>query len=239
MNLAQAYSLANSKSGFSRPDAEIYDAINQGGFKVYAATQKEFRGFFLKFDEASLTLDPTNATQEYVLPADCGQIVHLAERLVASDNWHPMAPESLSDALTTLQDAVGWDSFYSYQYGDDSEFGYYGPYLDSTVTQAGGALQIQKIRVSPIPAETRFVQIAYTAKWLPITDASSKIMLPDEGTLAMVNYAASYLCASSDDVTRATYYESQGDKQLNSYLYWARARQIQAPLCIDTYGPGE
>lgn len=240
MNLAQAYSLANSKSGFARPDAEIYDALNQGGFKVYAATQKEFRGFFLKIDESSLTLDPNNATQEYPLPADCGQIVHLAERPTASEDWHPMAPETLSDALSNLQDMVGWDSFYSYQYGGDSAFGYYGPYLDAADAQLTGApVQIQKIRVSPKTTQSRFVQIAYTAKWLAITDASSKIMLPEEGTLAMVNYAAGYLCGGSDDVTRASYYEAQGDKHLNSYLYWARARQIQAPLTIDTYGPGQ
>jgi hypothetical protein len=239
MNLAQAYSLANSKSGFARPDGEIYDALNQGGQRVFFATVKEFRGFFLKFDEVSLTLSPTQTGQEYTLPADCSQIVHIAERLSASEDWHPMAPEDLDGALTNLQNATGWDSFYSSLYGGESEFGYYGPYLDSTNTQnVGAALQLQKIRVSPIPQQTRFVQLAYTAKWLPIVDASSKIMLPDEGTVAMLNYATATLCGASDDESRAAYYEAQGDKHLAAYLTWARARQIQAALQVDTYGPG-
>src|SRR5579859_7144801 len=108
MNLAQAYALANSKSGYARTDGEIYDAINQGGWRVFAATIKEFRGFFIKFDEVSLTLTPTQVSQEYTLPADCSQLVHMAERVTSTQDWCPMAPESLDDALTNLQEACGW-----------------------------------------------------------------------------------------------------------------------------------
>lgn len=239
MNLAQAYSLANSKSGYSRPDGEIYDALNEGGLRVFNATVKEFRGFFIKFDLTTVSLNNAQANQEYTLPTDCTQLVHVAERISSTEDWRPMAPESLDDALTNLQEACGWESFYSNVYGNASAFGYYGPYLDSADTVAGGSLQIQKIRVSPIPNETHMVQLAYTAKWLPITDASSTIMLPDEGTVAMLNYATAILNGANDDYTRANWYETQGDKHLSSYLTWARARQIQAPLAITPYGPGE
>lgn len=239
MNLSQMYAACNAKSGYARQDAEIYAALNRGGFRVYAAVLKEFRGFFIKFDESSLSLDPNNATQEYAMPADLTQIVHMAERLTATEDWHPMGPLELGDALSNVQNAVGWDYFWGGNYGSDSPFGFYGPYLDAAATVQGQALQIQKIRIAPKPEAARFVQIAYTAKWLPIQNDSSSIMLPDEGTMAMENFASAELCAMSDDMTRAAQFESRGMNDLNAFLYWARARQIMQPLQIDTYGPGE
>lgn len=236
MNLPQAYALANSKSGYSRSDGEIYDALNEGGFRVYSAVLKEYSGFFIKFDETSLVLSPVavGAPQEFALPADLTQIVHLAERTTSSEDWHPMAPETLDSALSNLQSVTGWDTFYSDMYGSQSRFGYYGPYLDATATQAGQALQIQKIRVSPAIDQVRSCQLAYTAKWLPITDASSKVMLPDEGTYAMVNFAIAELRRASDD-SQSENYEDKGIKHLNSFLSWLRSRQIQSPLAIDSY----
>jgi hypothetical protein len=240
MNLAQMYNLANAKSGYARADEEIYDALNESGFRVYAAVLKEFRGFFLKFDETSLVLTPlaAGADQEYPLPPDLTQIVHLAERTTASENWRTMAPETLGNALTDLQDSVGWDDFYADSYGGDSDFSFYGPYLDAGAAAAAQALQIMKIRVSPAIDTTRACQIAYTAKWLPITDGSSTIMLPDEGTYCMLNYAIAELRRASDD-SAAGDYEDKGDRHLQSFLSWLRARQIQQPLSIETYGPGE
>lgn len=236
MTLGQMYQLANAKSGYSRSDLEVYDALDEAGFRVYTATVKEFGGFFLKFDEVSLTLVP--GTTEYTLPADLTQIVHLAERVDSTQNWEPIAPMDIDSALTNIQQTVGWSDFYSDGYGTGSAFGFFGPYLDSTNTQnVGAAAQLQKIRIAPNPDQNRFVQIAYTAKWLPITTASSKIMLPDEGTRAQLNYASAILCAGSDD-SRAAYYEKAGDNALSSYLYWVRARQIMSPLTIETYGPG-
>jgi hypothetical protein len=230
------YALANGKSGYARSDVEIYDALNESGFRVFAAVLKEFGGFFLKFDETSLSLQPlsANPTQEYPLPADLTQIVHLAERLSSSEDWRPMAPLDLSTSLTTVQDNVGWNSCL---YGDDSEFGFYGPYLDAAAAAGGASAQTQKIRVSPAPTETRACQIAYTAKWLPIVDASSSVMLPDEGTYAMLNYAIAELRRASDDSLSADY-EDKGDRHLQSFLSWARARQIMQPQSIRTYGPG-
>jgi hypothetical protein len=162
--------------------------------------------------------------------------VHLAERLTASENWHPMAPIDLGDAISDLQDTVGWGN-YQFTFGSESPFGFYGPYLDATAAKQGQALQIQKIRVAPIPDAVRMCQIAYTAKCVPITDASGIVMLPDEGTYAMESFASSELCAMSDD-TRAGMYMQQAKDDLQAFLSWARARQIMAPLTIDTYGPG-
>lgn len=235
MNLAQMYALANSKSGYARPDGEIYDALNEGGFRVYAAVLKEYRGFFLKFDETNLTLVP--GTSEYPLPADLTQIVHLAERITPTVDWSPMAPMTLGSALTNLQDALGWGTFYADGYGFGSAFGFYGPYLDAADAVAGAALQIQKIRVSPAIDTARACQIAYTAKWLPVVDGDSKIMLPDEGTYAMLNYAIAELRRASDD-SASSDYEDKGDRHLSSFLSWLRARQIMSPLTISTYGPG-
>lgn len=236
MNLAQMFASANGKSGYARSEGEIYAALSRAGFKVYSAVLKEFRGFFLKFDETSLSLSPANATQEYAMPADFTQMVHLAERQTTSENWHPMSPIDLDDAVSDLQDSLGWGPFYSSAYGDGSPFGFYGPYLDAAAAVQGQALQIQKIRVAPITDVTRMVQIAYTAKWLPIVDANSSVMLPDEGTMAMESFASAELCGMSDD-TRASFYEKQGDNDLQAFLWWSRARQIMQPPTIREYGP--
>jgi hypothetical protein len=197
---------------------------------------KEFGGFFIKFDETSLTLVP--GTAEYTLPSDLTQIVHLAERISSSEDWHPMSPLDLDSALSNSQVASIWDDYYSGLYGANSPFGFFGPYLDSAATQGGGTLQIQKIRVSPGVDQTRHCQIAYTAKWLPVVDASSKIMLPDEGTYAALNYAIAELRRASDD-SASRDYEVKGDRSLTDYLSWARARQIQQFPTVKTYGPGE
>lgn len=231
MNLAQMYSLANGKSYYSRPDAEIYAALEEAGFFVYAAVLKEFGGFFLKVDTTTITLTP--GTQSYTLPVDCSQIVHLAERITAAENWHPMNPIGIGDAFDNIQQATGWD-VEDYGYGSDSQFGFYGPFLDAAGAQA---TQTQKIQVSPAIDTARFCEIIYTAKWMPVVDASSLVMLPDEGTHAMLNYAIAELVRSNDD-SLADKYEAKGDKALVGFLTWVRARQIAAGPTIDCYGPG-
>ena len=233
MNLAQMYSLANAKSSYSRPDAEIYAALDQAGLFVYAAVLKEYSGFFIKFDTTSLVLVP--GTQAYNLPPDLTQIVHLAERLNVTLDWNEMSPIKLSDAVDNIQQATGWDSFSSY-YGD-SQFGYYGPYLLSQATSVTQTLQVQQIQVSPGIDQTRMCELVYSAKWLPINDSSSLVMMPDEGTHAMLNYAIAELLRSNDD-SLAQNYEAQGDKQLSSFLTWVRNRQIQQGPTIKAYGPG-
>jgi hypothetical protein len=225
------YANANANSGYARADGEIYSALERAGFKVFSAVVKENRGFFIKFDETSLSLVP--GTQEYAMPPDLSQVVHLAERQSAGQDWAPIGPADLHTALTDLQIASGWSSFFSAMYGNRSAFGFYGPYLDAA---AATGTETQKIRITPAIDAARSCQLVYTAKWLPITDASSKVMLPDEGTYAMESFASAQLCGASDD-TRKDTYNAQGREDLLSFLTWARQRQSMAPSTVATYGP--
>ena len=228
MDLAGMFALANAKSSYSRPSSEIYSALDEGGFLVYSAVLKEFSGFFLKFDTTSVTM--ASGTTEYALPADCTQLVHVGERLTTSEQFRPCTPESIGEALENARAGVGWDSF-GWMYGGSSAFSYAGPYLDSAATTG---TQIQKIRFSPIPQETRQVELAYTAKWLPIVDDTSTIMLPVEGTYAMLNYGIAELNRSNND-TLSREYEAKGDKHLGAFLTWCRNRQIQQGPRITPY----
>jgi hypothetical protein len=226
--LAAMFSLVNQKSQYSRSDTEIYAALSRGGFAVYSAVLKEFRGNFLKVDESNITL--AVGTTEYALETDLSRLVHLAERKSASENWHPILPEGLSDALTNTQQSLSWFD-YGFEYGDSSQYRFYGPYLDAA---AAVGTQTQKIRISPAPTETRFVQVAYTAKWIPITRPSSGVMLPDEGTYAMQNYAiAECLRANDDSLNRE--YEGMGDKDLSAFLNWLRVNQSMKFPSITPY----
>lgn len=222
------FSLVNQKSLYSRSDTEIYAALSQGGFSVYSAILKEFRGTFLKFDESNITL--VAGQTEYPLEADLSSLVHLAERQSAAENWHPIQPEGLSDALTNTQQSLSWFD-YGFNYGDSSQFRFYGPYLDAAATTG---VQTQKIRISPAPTETRFVQVAYTAKWIPIVNSGSKVMLPDEGTYAMQDYAIAE-CLRSNDDTLSKEYEGKGDKSLAVFLNWLRVNQVMKFPSITPY----
>lgn len=228
-SLAQLYSLCNAKSYNSRSDVEVYAALQEAGFYVYSAVLKEFRGLFLKVDSSSLAL--VAGTQEYTLPADFSQLLAIAERQTAAENWHEMDPEGIQDALNNVQQNLSYFD-YGMNYGETSQYRFYGPYLDSTDTVAG--VQLQKIRVSPTPSEARLVQIAYGAKWLPITNSSSKVMLPDEGTYAMQDYAVAELLRANDD-TLADRYEAKGDKHLTAFLSWMRVNQSARPAQITPY----
>lgn len=218
-NLAQMYATVNSKSSFSRPD-EIYAALSEGGFLVYSAVLKEFEGFFLKFDTTTIVLTP--GTQEYPLPPDLTQIVCLSERQTASENWHVINPTGLQDALDNAQSLVSWSDWDDLYDDRDSEFQFYGPYLDAT---AAIGIQTQKIRISPAIDAVRMCEIAYTAKWLPIVNAQSKVMLPDECTYAMQNFALAEILRANDDTLSAEY-ERKGNVHLTAALSWVRNRQL-------------
>jgi hypothetical protein len=228
MNLAGMFALANSKSSYSRPSSEIYAALDEGGFLVYTAVLKEFSGFFLKFDTTTVVM--TAGVTEYTLPADCTQLVHVAERLNTSEPFLPMIPETVGAALENAQSYVGWNDW-AWCYGEDSMFSYAGPYLDSTATQGA---QTQKIRISPMPQDTRMVELAYTAMWLPITGAGSTIMLPAEGTYAMLNFGIAELLRSNDD-SLADKYEAKALRHLSAFLTWVRQRQTQQGPQITPY----
>jgi hypothetical protein len=225
-NLNELFSLCNSGSYYSRGEQDVWSSINSAGFRLYTAVLKEYRGFFLKFDTSSLTLVP--GTEEYTLPADFSQLVQLAERQASTEDWHSMSPIDLQTELT--QQLRDWGIF-SWRYGSDSPFGYYGPYLTSAQAVS---TQLQKIRVAPAVDMGRFCQLVYTAKWLPIRNASSTMMLPDEGTYALQDYATAELLRKNGDSMSAEY-EAMGDRKKTEFLTWMRDRQIQQLPTVKAY----
>lgn len=229
-NLAQMYSTINSKSSFSRP-AEIYPALSEAGWLVYSAVLKENSGFFLKFDTSTIVLTP--GQQDYLLPPDLTNIVNLAERLTATERWRTIDPTGLREAMDNTQDLVSWDD-YSYDRG--SRFKFYGPYLSAA--QIAAKTQIQSITIEPKIEQIRMCEIAYTAKWMPIVNENSMLMLPEEGTYAMQNFALAEVIRADDD-DRAAEYEQKGQRHLTAFLTWVRQRQTVKRPHIEGYLEGE
>lgn len=229
-SLAQMFQNCMSASYYSRTPGEVYAKLNSAGFEVFTKVLKERSGFFIKFDEVFLTLNPNQANQEYPLPTDLTQVVHLAERFASSENWRPMAPaNNIENVLVNQLADLGLFSIAPY--GPPSPFSYYGPYLDAAAAVAGSASQTQKIRISPIPDVNRFVQLVYTAKWIQIVNANSQLMMPEEGTLAMEAMATAKLLRLNND-SLANDFELQGARELQNFLDWVRTRQTQEPPSV-------
>lgn len=228
-NLAQMYATANARSQFSRAEGEIYSALDEAGFLVYTAILKEFSGFFLKFDSTTVVLTPGQTV--YALPADLTQLVAIAERETATENWHPMDPSTLADALDNTQTMVSWDDWED-NYGETSDFTFYGPYLPQPT--AAQPTPIQSIQVAPAIDTIRMCEIAYTAMWMPVTNENSLLTLPNEGTYAMQNFAAAELNRSNSD-SLAAEYEAKGNTHLAAFLTWVRARQLVQWPTINPY----
>lgn len=231
-NLAQMYAWVNGKTSYSRPD-EIYPALSEGGFLVFTAVLKEFSGFFLKFDTSTIVLTPGQSV--YQLPPDCDTIVHLAERQTASETWRPMRPTTLGDALDRAQQQVSWWDLYGGWYGHGSQFGFYGPYLPASAVGSATTLQTQQINVEPAIDFVRMCEIAYTAKWIDIVNAQSFLMMPNEGTYAMQNYAAAEIHRGNNDTLSAEY-EAKGQRHLTAFLTWVRDRQTTERPTVEEYG---
>lgn len=223
-NLAQMVGTVNSKTSYSRPN-EVYSALSEAGWLVYSAVLKENAGFFLKFDTTTVVLTP--GTQQYMLPPDLTAIVNLAERPTSAERWRTIDPESIQDAMQNTQNSLGWDDSC---YGG-SHFKFNGPYLTSA---AATAVQTQAITISPAIDIIRMCEIAYTAKWLPITNENSPVMLPDEGTYAMQNFAIAEIHRGNND-TLSNEYEQKGQKHLTAFLTWVRQRQTVKRPTIEPY----
>ncbi len=232
-SLAQMIANADAASYYSRTQGEIIAKLNEGGFEVYCAVLKEFAGFFIKFDETSVTLSPTQPSQEYTMPADFSQLVHLAERQSSTENWREIVPANeLGNVLQNqLADAGIWSS----NFGGRSPYEFYGPYLDSdNANQVGAPAQLQKIRIAPIADVTRAVQLAYTAKWVQIVNDKSHLVLPDEGTYAMEARGVAKLLKLNGDTLAETFLE-EGQRLETLFLTWARNRQIQQMPQAEAY----
>lgn len=230
--LAQMVADCDSATYYSQTK-NIYSMLEEAGFEIYTAVLKENSGFFIKFDETSLTLLPAQANQEYTLPPDFSQMVHLAERLTSSENWHEINP---ADSLgSVLGNQLTGSGLVSINCGPDSSYTYYGPFLDSGQSEnQTAAAQLQKIRIAPIPDTSRFVQTVYSAKWLPIVNQNSLLMLPSEGTYAMKAKAIAKLLRLNSD-SLSSEYEQVGQSLETKFLTWVRNRQIQSPPSAGQY----
>ena len=229
--IPQMYATVNAKSYYSRPD-EIYPALDEAGFLVYTAILKEFSGFFLKFDTTTIVLTPGQT--QYACPPDLGNLVNLAERQSASENWHVINPTTIANALDDIQDLTDWDDWAD-GYGGDSMFKFYGPFLPMPVA---GVAPTQQILIEPAIDTVRMCEIAYTAKWLQITNANSLNTLPNEGTYAQQNFALAEILRGNND-SLANEYEMKAQKHLTAFLTWVRNRQIVKWPTVQPYLSGD
>lgn len=221
---------AKAKSYYSRPDGEVYSALNEGGKRVYDAIIKEQRAFFRKVDTTTIAM--VSGTQTYLLPSDCEQILLLSERVLATDKWRPIYPannESEDDFIDAgYQDGLG------ISLGDRSDFLYIGPYL--AATDAVTTAQAQSVDFAPIPTDSRFVRIVYVARWKEITASTTSLLLPQDGAMAMEAYATAELLRSNGD-DLADEYEGKAAKLLSEALNAIRMGQLQnAPLVTPYLG---
>lgn len=233
--LANMFSRINRLTAQELDADDIYAALNEAGFYVYTKVLKENRGFFIKFDTTSIALVP--GTQVYALPSDATDILHLAERAQPTQNWFPIDPTSLASSLQNQANV--YDYFIDDDWYDgESHFKYYGPYLDSADTvdapDVDNTDQVQKIQITPAIDINRAVEIVYAAKWLPILDGSSELMLPEEGTHAMYNGAMATLTGDIDD-TREGSYGQRAKLHLDAFLTWVRDRQMQSGPKVKPY----
>lgn len=232
--LANIHSRMLRNTRYMVSDDDIFAALNEEGFLLYTRVLKEGEGFFAKTDETTIALTP--GTQDYQCPADCTQIVHMAERAQPTDNWSRMEPESLNMA-EEMQDSIV-AAYILGNYGS-SRFKYYGPYLpDNQVNnadpEADNANQIMSVTVSPLIDVPRSVQILYIAKWVILIDDSSIMTLPEEATNAIYNKAMSNLMVGLDDA-RVQGFANLGELQAKGFLTWVRDRQLQSGPKVTPY----
>ena len=228
MTLDQMFAFVQKKTYFSRDDDEIWDAISEAASTLFLKVTSENSGFFLKWDTTTVVLAPNQ--EEYVLPADLGQMVRVRERLLATEPWRRMTPSSLnSDTFNQAQfNGLVGDSLDS----AESEFEYYGPYL--LQADAKTAAQVQHFRIAPIPQDTRFVELVYNARFLEITGQESTLVIPTEGHGAVKWQAVASLLVANDD-DNAQNAESQGAENERWFLKWIRNRQFQQGRQVEPY----
>ncbi len=224
--LGQIFDQCRKASYFSRTDDEIASAINKGGFALFSATLKEFRGYFLKWDTTTIAIAANQDT--YALPADFGQMIQLAERQTASDPWSPMTPLNLNSRyfINSQFDFAGADpgglnSQYVYDIYED------GAQAEQGVTQ-------YQVKLAPMPQQALQCQIIYAATWLEINSPNSLLMLPPEATHALQDYAIAELLQRNGDQNAGAYWQTGKDLE-DRYLTFVRERQIQHQSTVEPY----
>lgn len=226
--LAQMVATVGKATGYLRGPDEILDALDYGQQQVYFAVTHEYRMSFLKFDATSIAIAANQDT--YPLPADFSELKQLAERQSATLPWRPMMPADLNDRdyirrqLTAYTPAGDW--------GPISEYEYAGPYLDGEAAEEGTATW--NVKLAPMPLQALACQIVYVAKYVPIQNAGSFLMMPDEGRRAMEALAIAELYRRLNDSASETY-DQRAQRDLDLFLTWMRDRQIQLGPTVEPY----
>jgi hypothetical protein len=114
-----------------------------------------------------------------------------------------------------------------------SQFVFYGPYLDLAASQLQKGANPQgpkKIRLAPIPFDTRPMRFIYAATFLEITSQNSVLMMPPESHEAILDYAVAELVRPNGDAMAAQYEEAGMDKFQHDFLPFYRSQQIVQPI---------
>lgn len=232
MNLQQIAAQLDKNSYFSRDRDELVMAINVGSRFIYDWILKENEGTWLKWDTSVSLLANV---EEYALPIDLESLMRMRERQNASSNWALMTPaDGLIDPdMLAASGAVDL----TVNHGPMSQFSFYGPYLDQAAALADpqGAM---KVRVGPIPQETRQVELVYACKYVDIDgiDPASFLMIPDEGSgrAALLDFASAELVRKNSDALSEDY-QAAGMMKLTLFLNTIRSRQNQQATTQQPY----
>lgn len=226
MDLTRIKTLVDSKSYFSRSGVEVWAAINASARYIYQAVIKEQSGFWIKFDSTSLTLQP--GVSMYHLPTDAQQLIRIRERQTATDQWRTIHNQSLtSDSMQRNAQSVG----VSYE-GESSQFSFYGPYLDAEDAESG--VDTESIAINPAPADTRYVELVYSAQFVEVEDETSFLMIPEDGHDALIDFAVAECIKANDDTLASAYWQS-GMTKMSLFLELCRNRQLQDGRTVEPY----
>jgi hypothetical protein len=228
MNLQQIHDTAAARSFFVRPDTEVWTAISTASRFVYQAIAKERRQFFRTLDITTITLQPN--VQEYQLPADCEQLVRLRERINAQDTWrqiYPTDPQDREGTNDTLSPTVNYAGY-------GSGFFYQGPYLTMATANDGQDDETYTIYITPIPADTRQVEILYDAKFIEVATGTDNYIIPVNLRDAVLDLTVAELVRPQSD-SLANDYEQSGAEKLNMALTLIRMRQVQQDVVVNPY----
>lgn len=243
MNLQQMFDLANRRSYFSRPDVEIYAALNAASKKVYLWTAREFRGTFRKTDTATVKF--AAGVQTYAVPPDCRIILKFGEQLLNSAAGAPyqwMTPADINSAAFIGREYEALTA--TIDSGPRSEFVYAGPYLaeaDAIASLAGPpgtpGDQVRAVDVSPIPQDSRQTKIVYIAEFVEIGGPGSFVMMPSEAHDAIVDFATEELVRANGDAVQASGYNDAGTKKFQEDFlpFWRMNQQAEMPLTQEPY----
>jgi hypothetical protein len=232
MNLQQLHDLANTRSYYSRTDADIYAALNAASRKVYLWTSREFRGYFFKTDTTSVAF--AAGVQQYQLPVDLRILIRFGEQLVNSTLGTPYRWLQPSDINSAQFIGREFESVASDFGGPVSEFLYSGPFLADADAlalpnqpgQPGD--QVRSVLISPIPSDARQTKIFYAAAFVEIVGPQSPVMMPVESHDALLDIAVAELVRPNGDAMLAESYATAGkEKFQEDFLPWMRMAQTQ------------